>query len=72
MIHFFAILSLLLCGVCYTGFQKEEDKCKFQNITRFVWIIFGAALLLRLILAYTTHGAMILPVLLRGLTGSSP
>ena len=56
MIHFFAILSLLLCGVCYTGFQKEEDKCKFQNITRFVWIIFGAALLLRLILAYTTHG----------------
>lgn len=56
MIHFFAILSLLLCGVCYTGFQKEEDKYKFQNITRFVWIIFGAALLLRLILAYTTHG----------------
>ena len=56
MIHFFAILSLLLCGVCYTGFRKEEDKCKFQNITRFVWIIFGAALLLRLILAYTTHG----------------
>ena len=56
MIHFFAILSLLLCGVCYTGFQKEEYKGKFQNITRFVWIIFGAALLLRLILAYTTHG----------------
>ena len=56
MIHFFAILSLLLCGVCYTGFQKEEYKHNTQNITRFVWIIFGAALLLRLILAYTTHG----------------
>ena len=56
MIHFFAILSLLLCGVCYTSFQKGEDKRNSQNITRYVWIIFGAALLLRLILAYITHG----------------
>ncbi len=57
MIHFFAILSLLLCGVCYAGFQKGSDR-KFQSIhiNRIVWVIFGAALLLRLILAYTTHG----------------
>ena len=57
MIHFFAILSLLLCGVCYAGFQKGNER-RFQNlqITRIVWIVFGAALLLRLILAYTTHG----------------
>ncbi len=57
MIHFFAILSLLLCVVCYAGFQKGNER-RFQslNITRIVWFIFGAALLLRLILAYTTHG----------------
>ena len=55
MIHLFAMLSLLLCGVCYTGFQKSSNIIP-KTGSRFVWIIFGAALLLRLILAYTTHG----------------
>ena len=56
MIHLFALLSLLLCGVCYTGFQNSAH---FHNTSRrrsLLLLVFGGALLLRLLLAYTTHG----------------
>ena len=56
MIHLFALLSLLLCGVCYTGFQNSSH---FRNTGS------RRSLLLLLYLevpsaparsAYTTHG----------------
>lgn len=56
MIPVFALLSLLLCGVCYAGFQKRKQFGKPKNFIRLVWLLFGGALLLRLILAYATHG----------------
>ena len=56
MIHIFALLSLLLCGVCYAGFQKGRQFREPKNFIRLVWLLFGLALLLRLILAYATHG----------------
>ena len=56
MMHFFAILSLLLCGVCYAGFRNGATSSLPGKRISIVWLIFGAALLLRLILAYTTHG----------------
>lgn len=56
MIHFFAILSLLLCGICYAGFQNSPDVSNQGSRRSLLWLIFGSALLLRLLLAYTTHG----------------
>ncbi len=56
MIHLFAILSLLLCGICYAGFQNSTGSRNSGNKRSFLWLIFGGALLLRLILAYATHG----------------
>ena len=56
MIHFFAILSLLLCGICYAGFHNNTTLRTGISRRSFLWLIFGGALLLRLILAYTTHG----------------
>lgn len=56
MIHIFALLSILLCGVCYAGFQKGKNYRESENFVHLVWLLFGGALLLRLILAYTTHG----------------
>ena len=56
MMHLFAILSLLLCGVCYTGFQKSSGIRNFKNLRTLLWLVFGGALVLRLLLAYITHG----------------
>ena len=56
MISVFALLSLFLCGICYTGFQRGKKVREPENFIRLVWFLFGGALLLRLILAYTTHG----------------
>ena len=56
MIHLFALLSLLLCGACYAGFQNNTAFRQPGSRRSFLWLIFGGALLLRLILAYTTHG----------------
>ena len=56
MIHLFALLSLLLCGACYAGFQNNTAFRQLGSRRSFLWLIFGGALLLRLILAYTTHG----------------
>lgn len=56
MIHLFAILSLLLCGICYAGFQNSSGSRNPGSKRSFLWLIFGGALLLRLILAYATHG----------------
>lgn len=56
MIHLFALLSLLLCGVCYTGFQNSSHFHNTSNRRSLLLLVFGGALLLRLLLAYTTHG----------------
>ena len=56
MIHVFAILSLLLCGICYTGFQKSSGIRNFKHTQTLLCLVFGGALALRLILACTTHG----------------
>ena len=56
MIHLFAVLSLLLCGLCYAGFQTGSPSRGSDSRRSFLWLVFGSALLLRLILAYTTHG----------------
>lgn len=56
MIHLFALLSLLLCGVCYTGFQNSSHFHNTGNRRSLLLLVFGGALLLRLLLAYTTHG----------------
>ena len=56
MIHLFALLSLLLCGVCYTGFQNSSHFRNTGSRRSLLLLVFGGALLLRLLLAYTTHG----------------
>lgn len=56
MIHLFALLSLLLCGVCYTGFQNSSHFHNTGSRRSLLLLVFGGALLLRLLLAYTTHG----------------
>ena len=56
MMHLFALLSLLLCGVCYTGFRSDAGISKRKGVLSPAVMLFGAALLLRLLLAYTTHG----------------
>ena len=72
MIHLFALLSLLLCGVCYTGFQNSSHFRNTGSRRSLLLLVFGGALLLRLLLAYTTTASvMISPVLQPGLTGSS-
>lgn len=56
MMHLFALLSLLLCGVCYTGFRSDAGISKRKGVLSPAVMLFGVALLLRLLLAYTTHG----------------
>ena len=56
MIHLFALLSLLLCGVCYAGFQNTSHSRNTVNRRSLLLLVFGGALVLRLILAYSTHG----------------
>ena len=56
MLHLFALLSLLLCGVCYTGFQNSSHFRNTGSRRSLLLLVFGGALLLRLLLAYTTHG----------------
>lgn len=56
MMHLFALLSLLLCGVCYAGFRSDTGISKKKGVLSPAVMLFGAALLLRLLLAYTTHG----------------
>ena len=56
MIHLFALLSLLLCGVCYTGFQNSSHFRNTGSRRSLLLLVFGSALLLRLLLAYTIHG----------------
>ena len=50
MIHLFALLSLLLCGVCYTGFQNSSHFHNTSNRRSLLLLVFGGALLLRLLL----------------------
>ena len=66
MIHLFALLSLLLCGVCYTGFQNSSHFHNTSNRRSLLLLVFGGAL-------HTppTASVMISPVLQPGLTGFS-
>ena len=48
MIHLFALLSLLLCGVCYTGFQNSSHFRNTGSRRSLLLLVFGGALLLRL------------------------
>lgn len=53
LIHFFAIVTLLLfafCSACRERFSGEQARRSA------VYILFGAALLLRLLIAYNTYG----------------
>lgn len=53
LIHFFAILTLLLC----VGLYMAAGNIKLPKMNKNIcFAVFGAALLLRIILAYTTHG----------------
>ena len=62
MIHLFALLSLLLCGVCYTGFQNSSHFHNTSNRRSLLLLVFGGA---------PTASVMISPVLQPGLTGFS-
>ena len=71
MIHF-SLSFLLLCGVCYTGFQGKTNIIP-KTLPGSSGCVSGALPLQnRSLLTTTPVSAMILPVLLRGLTGSSP
>ena len=52
MIHLFALLSLLLCGVCYTGFQNSSHFRNTGSRRSLLLLVFGGALLLRLLLRH--------------------